>query len=270
MKYFFFLIAIQSLISAQVQWQKGIGTADGTDIEAIRMRALNNARADALAKTGITITARDARLVTESGNNIIDFYSKFAESSTKGIILEERIIREGDLIKIKGFTYQIEIEIEAKVAMQQGEPDPTFSVKLESSKQIVKEGEPLSLTVTTTKAGYLTIFNIYKDSLSVIYPNSIDRENEIDANKTFVFPPHNAYELQLSLPEGKGTSSEIFIAVVTKENIPFPNLEQVKFINNAIGLRMDQLNMYAQWLFNISLNKRSTDQLLMSVRKEIK
>ena len=255
-----------TLLFAQPQWQHGRGSAVGTDIEAIRMKALNNARADALSKAGVTVTAGDTRLLSETENTFTDFYAKFAESSTKGIILEEKIIREGDAKRIEGTTYKIEIEIDAKVALQQGEPDPAFSVTLESSKQLVKEGEPFTLTVTSTKAGYLTIFNVYQDSLSVVFPNSIDRVNLIEGNKPFIFPPHKAYELEMALPNGKTTSSEMFIAVVTTENIPFPNLEQIKFTNGAIGLRSEQLNVYAQWLYKISLNKRCAGQIPMTVK----
>ncbi len=263
---FLFSIFFCFVFAQQPQWQKGIGSASGTDIEAIRMKALNNARADALSKSGITISAGDARLVSESNNNFTDFYSKFSESSTRGIILEEKITREADAKRIEGTTYKIEIEIEAKVAIQKGEPDPTFTVKLESSKQIVKENEAFTLTVSSSKSGYLTIFNVYQDSLSVMFPNSIDKVNMIEANKPFVFPPHKAYELAMALPEGKTTSSEMFIAVVTTENIPFPNIEQIKFTNGAIGLRSEQLNVFAQWLYKVSLNKRCADQIPMTVK----
>jgi hypothetical protein len=267
MKTLLLLIMASSIVVAQPQWQKGIGSAAGTDIEVIRMKALNNARADALAKAGITVQAGESKMVTESGKDFTDFYSSFAESSTKGIILEERIVREGALKQVKGTTYELEIEIEAKVAVQQGEPEPSFSVKLESSKQIVKEGEPFMLTVTTTKSGYLTIFNVYQDSLSVVFPNSIDKVNKLDANKLFVFPPHKGYQLQLALPQGKSTSSEIFIAVVTQDNIPFPNLEQITFANGAIGLRMEQLSVYARWLYDVPLNKRCANQIPITVRR---
>ena len=102
--------------------------------------------------------------------------------------------------------------------------------------------------MTTTKIGYLTIFNIYEDSLSVVFPNAIDKENNIEANRPFVFPPNKAYELQMTVPDGKKASSEMFIAVVTQENIPFPNLEKLEFTNNTLRLRMEQLNVYAKWL----------------------
>ncbi len=267
MKSFFVIILATSLaLAQQPQWQKGTGSAAGTDIEVIRLKALNNARADALSKAGVTVSAGDTRLVSESGNNFTDYYSKFSESSTKGIILEERIIREGELKKVKGTTYEIEIEIEARVTVQQGEPDPSFVVKLESSKQIVKEGEPFTLKVTTTKIGYLTIFNIYEDSLSVVFPNAIDKENYIEANKPFVFPPNKAYELQMTVPDGKKASSEMFIAVVTQENIPFPNLEKMEFTNNTLRLRMEQLNVYAKWLHKILLQQRSADQIPVIVQ----
>jgi hypothetical protein len=249
------LFLVMCGFAQQPQWQKGTGSAVGSDIEAIYLKALNNARADALAKAGIIMTAGDIRQVSESGNNLIDFYSKFSESSTKGIIIEERIISENET-KIDQTTRKYEIEIEANVAIQQSEPDPSFTVKMESSRQIVKEGEPFTLSVTTTKPGYLTIFNIYQDSLSVVFPNAIE----------FVFPPTKAYELQMILPEGKNTSSEMFIAVVTRENIPFPNLEKMNFTNATLRLRMEQLNVYAKWLYKVSLNKRCADQIPMTVQ----
>ncbi len=268
MKHLFLSLFVISFGFAQeAKWYPGTGSAMGTDIDVIRLKAFNNARADALSKAGITVSASDTRLVSESGKDFADFYSKFAESSTKGIILEERIVREGELKKVKGTTYEIEIEIEAKVALQEGEPDRSFAVKLESSKQIVKEGEPFILTVTSTKAGYLTIFNVYQDSLSVVFPNAINKDNKIDGNKPFVFPPNEAYDLQMALPEGETTSSEMFIAVVTLENIFFPNLDQLSFTNGAIRLRMEQLNVYAKWLYSVSLNKRSADQLPITVQK---
>ena len=107
---------------------------------------------------------------------------------------------------------------------------------------------------------------MFQDSLSVVFPNSIDKKNSIEANKQFVFPPHKAYELAMALPEGKTSSSEMFIAVVTVENIPFPNPEQITFVNGAVGLRSEQLNVYAQWLYKINLNKRSSDQIPMAVK----
>ncbi|MDP2884256.1 MAG: DUF4384 domain-containing protein [Ignavibacteria bacterium] len=233
----------------------------------IRSKALNNARAEALAKAGIEVRSSDARLVSETKNELIDFYSKFAETSTKGIILDERIIRESEPKKVKGFSYEIEIEIEVIVALQIGEPDRGFEVNIESSEEAVKEGESFTLTVVTTKDGYLTIFNVYRDSLSVVFPNSIDKANRIIANKSFVFPPSKAYDLQLSVPQGKQTSEEMFIAVVTKERIPFPNFEETKLTDGAVMLKMGQFKTYTNWLHTIPLQARCSDQILMTARK---
>jgi hypothetical protein len=56
-------------------------------MKSIRSNALNAARTDALAKVGIEIRGSDARLQSESNQAFVDFYSKFAETSSKGIIL---------------------------------------------------------------------------------------------------------------------------------------------------------------------------------------
>lgn len=260
------LLLLHGLVLAQPQWTPGAGSAIGTDIEAIRLKALNNARADALSKAGIAVNAADTRLVSESGNELTDFYSKFAESSTRGIILEERVIHESELKRVQGSTYSFEIEIEARIAVQEGERDPTFSVSLRSSRQLLKTGEPITLTVTSTKPGYLTIFDIYRDSLSIVFPNAIDKKNSLQANVPFTFPPSAAYDLTMEVAEGKTSSSEMFIAVVTREDVPFPNLDQLSVNGGAVQLRMAQLSAYAQWLYKIPLEKRSADQVPVMVQ----
>ncbi len=266
MKMLLLILVAHCMIFAQPKWQRGVGTAVGSDIEAIRSKALENARLDALSKAGIMVSAGDTRVVSESGNELTDFYARFAESSTRGIILEERVIHEGELQKIDGTTYKMEIEIDANVAVQQGEPDPSFTVSLNSSRQIVKEGEPFVLTVTSTKAGYLTIFNVYRDSISVVFPNAVDKKNSIEGNRTFVFPPNKAYDLTLTLPRGRSTSSEMFIAVVTEDDVAFPNLDDLKFNNDALQLKSSQLNLYSKWLYEIPLQKRASDEIPMTVQ----
>ena len=263
----FALVLLCCASAQEPTWYAGKGSALGTDMEIVRSNALNAARSDALAKVGIEVRSSDTRLTSETAGAFVDFYSRFAESSSKGIILEERIVREGEPRRVQGTTFEIEIRIEARIAMSVGEADPMFTVTLEASRTIVKQGEPVTLRVTSTRDGFLTLFDVYRDSLSVLFPNTVDRENRIKADNTFLFPSGDSYDLQFAPSPGTERSEEILIAVVTKENVPFPPMETVLVSHGAIALRMEQLRTFAQWLHRIPLQLRSSSQVLVTVVK---
>lgn len=249
----------------------GKGEAIGTDFLQMRIQALNNARADALYKAGVFMKSSGISLQSESSTGSIDFYSKFAESSSRGLILEEKIIQESDPVRLKSGTikeFQMEIEIQALVGIQNGSPDESFEVVIETDKEAYQEGEPVTLKVHSTKDGYLTILNVYNDSLSVICPNSLDKENSVKSNKVFVFPSHEGYELQLEVPLGKKESVETFLAIVTRNNTLFPNLAKLEYAGDQIKLKQEMLATYARWLYKIPIDQRTAGEKVVRVFKK--
>jgi hypothetical protein len=157
-------------------------------------------------------------------------------------------------------TYQLSAELEALIDLQIGEPDAGFEVKLTSDKETYIEEQPIKLTVTSTRDGYLTIFHIHNDSLEVYFPNSILKENVIKKNIPLKFPPSSAYDLLLENERGEDVAVEQFFAVVTKEKIEFPNLEFVSIEKNSLAVKQESFSAWAKWLHKIPVNQYASDR----------
>ncbi|MEK7263224.1 MAG: DUF4384 domain-containing protein [Bacteroidota bacterium] len=259
------------------QWISGKGNATGTDIESMRTKALNDARSDALSKAGIVVQSGDIYTKTEGNDKLTDFYSKFAETQARGLILEERNIEISEPKRIspqeekKNILYQIEIQLEALVAPQNGEPDAGFEVTISTKKEIYIEEEAVEFEISSSRSGFLTIFNIHGDSLDVIFPNALDKQNKITAHLPFTFPANKAYSLTLETLPGKQNSQDEFIAVVTKENIPFQNVDNAMIdTRGVLKIKEAQLISFANWLYKIPLQTRASAKQIITVQKKLK
>jgi hypothetical protein len=256
-------------------WKTGKGTATGANFEEMREQAINSARADAMQQAGIRIQSRNINMQTETSGKLMDFYSQFTETQATGLILEERNVTVSDPVRVASSSltttkiqYRIECSLEAKVVYQRGEPDAGFEVKLKSSRTLYNENEPVKISVSSTRDGYVTVFNVRGDSLSVVFPNALDAKNEIKAKKTLTIPSNSSYQLKMETEAGKNRSIEKFIAVITKTDIPFGETAEVK-INKDSRLKMQesQLTQFARWLYKIPLDQRSSDAIVIEVVK---
>jgi len=268
---FSYLLAVNAQMGSTPQWITGRGSASGTDLEAMRVTALNNARFDALKHAGVFIASSEVALKSESAVGITDFYSRFAESSTRGLILDERNLKISDPFRISpptgnaNMVYRIDVSIDGLVALQQGEPDPGFEVKLESDRDIYQEDDPVELRVSTTKIGYLNIFMIEGDSLTVVFPNLVDKNNRISPDKLFKFPSNDVYSMELEPRPNQKSTQEMFVAVVTRDSVAFPNLYEARLDNRWLKLKQGMLTMFATWLYKIPVHTRSADTKVLEV-----
>ena len=254
-------------------WIDGKGSAIGTDFFQMRTKALNNARSDALYKAGVFVRSSDISLSSESSSSSVDFYTKFAESSSRGLILEEHIVRESDPVRVKGAgadEFQIDVEIQARVSVQQGTPDDTFEVTLETDREAYHERDPVKLKITSSRDGYLTLFNIFNDSLIVLFPNAIEKDNSIVAEKEKMFPSTEEYQLELEVPMGREESMESFVAIVTKDRYPFASLGKIEYSGDRLKVRQEMLSVYANWIYKIPLDRRCSTAKIVEVFKNNK
>jgi hypothetical protein len=252
-------------------WISGKGAAIGTDFFQMRTQALNNARSYALYKAGVFVKSSGISLMSESSTGSVDFYSKFAESSSRGLILEEKILSESNPVRIKsGATgeFQMEIEIQALVAVQEGVPDEGFEVTLEPDREAYQEQEAVRLRITSSRDGYLTLFNIFNDSLVVLFPNAMEKDNFVFAGKEKTFPSNANYQLELEVPSGKEESVESFLVIVTKDKNPFMGLDKVEYAGDRLKIRQAMLSAYASWIYKIPIDRRCSTEKVVRIFKK--
>ena len=255
----------QNQTTAEARWVSGRGSMQGTDIDEMRKQALNRARSDALKKAGVVMKATDVLLKSESNQTLTDFFTQFAESYSLGYILDERGVKishpipTSDSSNDLNTVYRIEAQLEALIAIQHGEPDPGFEVRLTTNREAYEEDEPVNLTINTTRDGFLTLFSIENDSLTLLFPNSLNPNNNIKANKSFNFPPGDLFSLRLKPVAGRTKSEITFVAIISRDEVPFTQADDTRFEGNRLKLQQALLKNYAKWLYKIPADRRCSD-----------
>lgn len=256
----------------QPRWVKATGVGFSKDVAKATEDALNKARANALKELGITIKAGEYRQKTEDNESLMDFYTSFAESSTRGLILEEKVISKSkpEPVQLEGsdeYLMKVQIEIEALVAPQVIDPDPTYKVEIFTDRIVYNEREPVQFRIYASKDGYLTLFNIKNDTLNVLFPNPMLKDNFVKGGDTLYIPPKKSkVRIRLITNPGQTRTDEMFIAILTKEKIDFNEGNIIK--NNKVPFKQAQLSAYAKWLYQISPDRRTSDMKILSVVKK--
>lgn len=271
----FLLLCTQSVFSQQQlsgKWYLVTGTATGKDMEKIRAEALNRARKNAMEEAGIEINTSSFSLKSESNEKLLDFFHEFTESNARGLILNERNIHFDPPQPLDStYTfYRVTAHADLLIGLTRGKTDPTFDVKLATDRETYLAYEPVTLHVKTTESGYLTILDVHQDSINVLFPNAINRDNHIDANTDFVFPSGQTYSLEFKTDNGATSSVDLIVAIVTKEDVPFPNFSNLEVKGSRLLVAEKTLTTYAKWLYKIPLNRRKADEKLIQIQKNPK
>jgi len=251
------------------KWYSGTGMATGKNMEKIHNKALKQARANALEVAGIAINAGKFSYHSSGNRDYVNFFSEFVSTKARGLILKEKDVHFDQPVPLDStYTiYTVKAHVKVLVGIPKGLSDPAFKVKITSERKTYKEYEPVTLHIKTTESGYLTLLDINKDTINVLFPNSIDHKNYIKANSIFKFPPDKMYSLEFNTDKGTTSSTDLVIAIVTKGDFPFPNINKINVKKSFLTLQEKKLTVYANWLYDIPLNRRCSDEELIHVQK---
>ena len=89
------------------------------------------------------------------------------------------------------------VSLEAAIAERKDDPD--FDLDVTLSDSILREGDAIKLTVTTTQPMYVNVFDSRVDKSYLIYPNAYEPDNHITT--PMVIPSTNRYSLNAEYPK---------------------------------------------------------------------
>lgn len=225
--------------------------------EEARTDAINEAKKNALREAGIKESVSVSSVLYTSDDNI-DFSQLFNEISvieSEGEIIVDSVTDkytdyiDGNLI--------YEVEIFATVYKYSTKSDPEFSFSVIGINEVYFTNEKLAFGFTPSADGYLKIFNINKNTASLIYPSNLDVESKLfTKNNTFSFPLSPAYKPGYSLQIDKGKDNfEInnLIFVYTKKNIPIS----------------ENINLHGilEWIYSISPSEKHVQYYCIVIKK---
>ncbi|MBI5211838.1 MAG: DUF4384 domain-containing protein [Nitrospirae bacterium] len=209
----------QVFASEKSVWVESDGEAYMSEIDTpkeVIARAKKDAQSKAVEKA-VGVFIRSHTLVSNS-----QLAEDLIYAAVRGKIEKTEIIKKGWDDKDRNL---YKIRLKALIEPVYPEKGHGISIKLSLSKSVMKEGDEVKIFYQASKNCYVYIFSVAADgSVTLLLPNSMNRENFIAAEKAYKFPPANSsIRLKaLFLPDYKGNTAEEKIKVIAtrkKEDI---------------------------------------------------
>jgi len=165
-------------------WIETIGEASGSEFDPpkeVIERARNEAKRKAVEEA-VGSFVRSHALVVNS-----ELAEEFTYARVRGRIDKVHILHE-ERDKIDPNLYRVRLKaLVQPVYPQDGEG---ISIKLDISKSVLQEGEEVAILYQTSVDCYVHIFSIGADnSITLLFPNSLEKDNFVKGNSGRVFPP---------------------------------------------------------------------------------
>ncbi len=233
-------------------------------IEEVKEKAINEAKKNAMVKTGISenVKVSDFLYTFEDDEKFREIFQSFVSTETGADIIVEEVKEINRDINEFG-NILIEVEIQAVVYKHKSEKDPSFVFKVEEIKEFYYNNTPLNFTFTPSKNGFLKIFNITDIKAFILYPytdSSNDYLNDVQSNMFVknqkirfpINPNMDGYFFEIDNKD-KNKEYNLLIFIYTKTDIPFMDDVTVENI--------------MKWTYEIPLDEKAVDQYGIVVRR---
>lgn len=224
-----------------------------------RKQALNSAKVEALRKAGVgeNIQTYENLFRSELNNDFTEFFSSDIQTELRGAIQSYEIVSHRRKVDPVTNLFMVEVTIDAAVILYKSSPDPTFNVKVEGIKAIYGEGELLTFSLQATQACYLHVFSITDNYTCLLYPNMLEKFQEIKPNQRMEFPFGNLDYLLFK--SGKGIDNNRMVFVFTKKPI--------QFLKHSGGEeQLTASETIFSWIYSIMPEERMVDYHAFTVR----
>jgi len=206
-----FLIPALCFSAEQAVWVEATGEASLGDVDTpkeVKERAKRDAQNHAVEQAvGAFIKSHTLVSNNQLAEDLV-YASVRGKINTMEIISESWDTKDRNLYRVK---------LKALVEPVYPDKGQGISLKVALSKSELKENEETKIIYQANTDCYVYIFSIAADgSVTLLLPNSTNRDNRILLDKAYIFPPANSpVRLQaMFLPGFKGTMAEERIKVI--------------------------------------------------------
>lgn len=211
----------QEIIQVKAAFGMAYISGDVSENQA-KERALNEAKIDALKKAHIAehINASELLLSSQANNDFAQFFNSDIQSEIQGAVTTYSIVSEDKKVNSNINQIEYSVTIDAEVVKYKTKSDFTFKAEVDSVLPVYKNGDKLIFSMKTTEDCFLTIFNITDHDASVMFPNIIEKEQQIRKELRYGFPLKSVL-LDYALETDKKDEMNRLIFVFTKTRISF-------------------------------------------------
>lgn len=207
----------------QVKAARGMAYISGDVSEnQAKERAINEAKIDALKKAHIAehINASELLLSSQVNNDFAQFFNSDIQSEIQGAVTTYTIVKEDKIINPNINQIEYSVLIDAEVIKYKTQSDFTFKAEVDSVLPVYKNSDKLIFSMRASQDCFLTIFNITDHDASLMFPNTIEKEQQILKEQQYRFPLKRTL-LDYVLETNKKDEMNRLIFVFTKTRIPF-------------------------------------------------
>lgn len=233
--------------------------------ELARIKAIEDAKGNALRKAGISESFNITSLLTTSQikEEVNQLFDEFTTSEINGAIVVDTVFNERRLWDSHN-NMIIDVEIAATVYTYNERSDPSFEFKIGGLREIYDEIEKMKFSILPSQNGYLKIFTLNGNSVDLLYPYKSkiskyldDKEDSLFLkNVTVEFPVHPGYRngYSLKIKSGSEHETDYLFFVFLKQNIPF--------LQSDLNLR----ELYS-WIYKIPIDQRKVEVRILRINK---
>ncbi|MBI5631736.1 MAG: DUF4384 domain-containing protein [Elusimicrobia bacterium] len=194
----------------------------------LRAQAVDAARRSAMQDfLGVSVRARTMDFQQEGLRDQKQVIESMLLTTRQGRIMDEQVLRDGyeDAPGCPRCRYRAAIK--TCLLPTPGYADKDFSLDLGLSRDILFDGDEVTLSVTATRDCYLYVYDLWLDwqKTSLIAPNPQIPEIRLKAGQTWEYPDAAARRagvkaLAAQLPEGYDVSVETVRVVASRQPLP--------------------------------------------------
>lgn len=151
------------------------------------------------------------------------FQAKYSEFD---IVKEEKKLNQsGNLL--------YEVLINATIILHKSTKDPGFNFDVKGVREQYSSPDKLAFEINPWKEGYLNVFILNEKESNQIFPNALERQVKLEAQKNYLFPKSKALDYEVSTD---GTVEINYLLLLyTKQEIPFVSEQTAQNILRFIG-----------------------------------
>jgi hypothetical protein len=180
------------------------------------------------------------------------------QTSTFGRIVREQVVYGA---RLENGVPVYSATLLAEVALEQGTPDPTFTLEFETEPEThaFRAGETIRVWVAASRDCYLTLLNLREDgTVSVLFPNRHAADNRLTAGEGRGLPASShAFEIRAELAGAGPAGAEQILAVATLDRVSFAPLQSRANPSELAGESNPTLIALNRWLMQIPAERRT-------------
>jgi hypothetical protein len=232
----------------------------GKTPEEARREALQRAREEAVARVaGIDVTAQQMRLRSEASPEGLDGFSSLIRTTTSGRIVREEVVYRTaveDDVPVYFATLRADVVLEERAR----DPGFTLDVRTVPDSPTIRDGESVSLEITSSRRCYLTLLNVLSDgTVTVLFPNERAGDNLVPAGETLRLPDvGDEFRILAHLGRGRRREHEQILAVATLDSVPLVLEREVEPGRAKPAGEMERtVTALNRWLLAIPVERRA-------------